>query len=201
MDDQKSAQSNHIAVTEERESKLAKRVMSVMGYLMLLASIGLFAFLAYQYLRIPIVPDRPENGQELIVWILQYFADDILIFLGSVFLSIQGIRLLGAAGKGAVITIPAEDRELLEPLIKSADKDAIAQYVILSSLSGFTGTFQKIGFYGLPLATVTLTLIFSALSFIEPQFLELAKLTLGAFIGSFVQKGTDASKLPSIKWN
>ena len=91
--------------------------------------------------------------------------------------------------------IPQKDRALLEPLIKEANKEAINQYAILSSLSGFTGTFQKIGFSGLPLATVTLTLIFSFLSFFQQEFIELAKLTLGAFIGSFVQKGQDQLKM------
>ena len=182
-------------------SETAKRIMSITGYLMLIVSAGLLVFLAWNHYRVPIITDRPEDGQLLTVWILQNFADDLLIFLGSIFLSVIGIKLLGAAGKGTPTTILPEDRELLEPLIKNANKDAINQYVVLSSLSGFTGTFQKIGFSGLPLATVTLTLVFSMLSFFEPEFLELAKLTLGAFIGSFVQKGTDATKLPSIKWN
>jgi hypothetical protein len=38
------------------------------------------------------------------------------------------------------------------------------------------------------LATIGLTIFFSLLSLKSPQFLDLAKLTLGAFIGSFVQK-------------
>ena len=168
------------------------------GYVMLMSSIGLFGIIAYQSVEFAI-PDRPEEGQELVVWILQHFSDDVLIFFGAIFLSIVGIRLLGAAGKGVPLAIAPEDRELLEPLIKDANKDAIKQYVILSSLSGFTGTFQKIGFSGLPLATVTLTLIFSALTFLKPEFLDLAKLTLGAFIGSFVQKGADAGKFSSMK--
>ncbi|MEM7770807.1 MAG: hypothetical protein AAF327_09875, partial [Cyanobacteria bacterium P01_A01_bin.37] len=74
-------------------------------------------------------------------------------------------------------------------------KEAINQYVILSSLSGFTGTFQKIGFSGLPLATSALTLVFCALSFTNDEFMELAKLTLGAFIGSFVQRNVDTERI------
>lgn len=131
---------------------------------------------------------------------LRFYGDDILIFLAAIFLGLVALRLLFGAGRGVPRVIPLEDRPLLEPLIAAANKDAIAQYVILSSLSGFTGTFQKIGFSGLPLATSALTLIFSALSFLDAEFLELAKLTLGAFIGSFVQKGVDAPKLPPTKW-
>ncbi len=37
-------------------------------------------------------------------------------------------------------------------------------YVRLSSLSGITGFFQKIGVSGLPLATIFLTLIFALLT-------------------------------------
>lgn len=182
---------------DQRDTSLAKRVMSVTGYVMLISSVSLFGFIAYQSTIIG-TPTK-DNEQELFVWVLQNFTDDILIFFGAIFLSIVGIRLLGAAGKGVPTVIPPDDRDLLEPLIKAANAPAINQYVILSSLTGFTGTFQKIGFSGLPLATVSLTLIFSALSFLDGDFLELAKLTLGAFIGSFVQKSTGVGKIASLK--
>ena len=204
QDHEKNAEENDQSrdKKELREFRLAKNIMSITGYIVLLGSIGLLALLAYGYFRYPdLVAPELKKGQEITLWILQHYTDDILIFLGAIFFSLIGIRLLGAAGKGTPTIIPPDDRKLLEPLIEKANRDAINQYVILSSLSGFTGTFQKIGFSGLPLATVTLTLIFSFLSFFEPAFLELTKLTLGAFIGSFVQKGTDAAKLPSIKWS
>ena len=67
----------------------------------------------------------------------------------------------------------------------------IDQYVRLSSLAKFTGTFTQLGLTGLPLATIALTLFFALLSIFKPDFLDLTKLTLGAFIGSFVQ----------LKWN
>lgn len=85
-------------------------------------------------------------------------------------------------------TITPEDRELLEPLIKEANEKAIDQYVRLSSLSGATGTATRLGLTGLPLATIGLTVFFSLGAMINYGFLDLAKLTLGAFIGSFVQK-------------
>jgi len=134
---------------------------------------------------------RPDLESQLFAWFLENYTSHLVMLLGAFFLGFLGIRLLGAAGKGSPEVIPPEDRKLLEPLISAANHDAIREYVILASLAGFTGTFQKVGFSGLPLATVTLTLIFSALSFVEEEFLELAKLTLGAFIGSFVQKGVD----------
>ncbi|MCW8914950.1 MAG: hypothetical protein OQK24_03735 [Magnetovibrio sp.] len=173
----------------------AKRIMSFTGYIMLIGSLGLLVILAYQYLKRDYIKS-PGDGQDAWNWFLQNFTGDILIFLSAVFLSFIGIRLLGAVGKGTVTVIPSDDRELLEPLISEPNEKAIKQYVVLSSLSGFTGTFQKIGFSGLPLAMVTLTLVFSILSFFNWEFMELAKLTLGAFIGSFVQKSAEATKLP-----
>ena len=163
------------------------------GYMMIIGSIGLFGLLAWKFFeeKAPASPFTLESGFELYAYLIQYFGDDALILIAAVFLTIIGTRLIGKSSKGMPTIIPEKDRQLLEPLIKEGKKEAIDQYVRLSSLSGFTGTFQKIGFTGLPLATAILTLIFSALSFQQAQFLELAKLTLGAFIGSFVQKGTD----------
>lgn len=103
-----------------------------------------------------------------------------------------GTRIIISAIRTDVI--PERDRQLLEPLISSANDRAIEQYVRLSSLTGMTGTATKLGLTGLPLLTVALTLIFSALEIYTPQggFLDLAKLTLGAFIGSFVQRTATA---------
>ena len=67
----------------------------------------------------------------------------------------------------------------------------------LSSLRGFTGTFTKLGLSGLPLATIGLTLFFAMLALLpldtesQRSFFDLTKLTLGAFIGSFVQKAVE----------
>jgi hypothetical protein len=56
-------------------------------------------------------------------------------------------------------------------------------------LATFTGSFTQLGLTGLPLATIGLTLFFSFLALVHPDgFLDLTKLTLGAFIGSFVQR-------------
>ena len=90
--------------------------------------------------------------------------------------------------------IPPNDYALLAPLIRDGKSESIDQYVRLSSLSGFTGTFTKLGLTGLPLATIALTLIFAALALLpvdtesQRSFFDLTKLTLGAFIGSFVQR-------------
>jgi hypothetical protein len=100
-----------------------------------------------------------------------------------------GYRLIVAAGATSAPVIPAPDYELLAPLVADGKADSIDQYVRLSSLARFTGTFTQLGLTGLPLATIFLTLFFSVLTLFEStSFLDLTKLTLGAFIGSFVQR-------------
>jgi len=100
-----------------------------------------------------------------------------------------GYRMVVAAGATATVVIPPQDYALLAPLVSDGKSESIDHYVRLSSLAKFTGTFTQLGLTGLPLATIGLTLFFAALALIRPNdFLDLTKLTLGAFIGSFVQR-------------
>jgi hypothetical protein len=99
-----------------------------------------------------------------------------------------GYRMVVAAGATTAVVIPPQDYELLAPLVTDGKSEAIDQYVRLSSLARFTGTFTQLGLTGLPLATIGLTLFFAVVSLFKPDFLDLTKLTLGAFIGSFVQR-------------
>jgi len=169
-----------------------KRFSGFVGY----ALLGLSASFGFGVILMPRAdpPKAPGYGNE-IGWFLHHYSDTFLSIFLVVFFALVGLRLLGAAGTIAPKAIPSEDRALLEPLVREANKEAINQYVILSSLSGLTGTFQKIGFSGLPLATSVLTLLFCALSFANRDFLEFAKLTLGAFIGSFVQGSANSGQL------
>lgn len=174
-----------------KEAFYAEKLLAMSGYAMLMFSAALLFLLAWRYLKYEkevIAPDQTPS----LTWVLHSYGFEILIVSASLMLIVIGFRLLRSAGKGTATVIPPEERQLLNPLIRDAKKDAIEQYVVLSSLSGFTGTFQKLGFTGLPLATAGLTLIFSIFAFKDSAFLELAKLTLGAFIGSFVQKGRES---------
>lgn len=113
----------------------------------------------------------------------------ILLGVVALFASYIGYRLTVAAGATHKPVIPSEDYPLLAPLVRDGKAESIDQYVRLSSLGKFTGTFTQLGLSGLPLATIFLTLFFSALTlFQSTSFLDLTKLTLGAFIGSFVQR-------------
>lgn len=117
-----------------------------------------------------------------------------LLFITTIVSGYIGYKLVVASGANPESPIPPNNYALLAPLIRDGKSDAIDQYVRLSSLRGFTGTFTKLGLTGLPLATIGLTLFFAMLALLpldtesQRSFFDLTKLTLGAFIGSFVQK-------------
>ena len=103
-----------------------------------------------------------------------------------------GYLLLRAAGTASKQVIPPQDYELLSRILVQSKEKGIDHYVRLSSLTGITGLFTKVGLARLPLATIGLTVVFTLLalwsSSLGTQFFDLAKLTLGAFLGSFVQR-------------
>ncbi|MGH9634412.1 MAG: hypothetical protein ACRD72_06205 [Candidatus Angelobacter sp.] len=120
----------------------------------------------------------------------------IMAIIFSLIAALIGYLLLRGAGRFTKEVIPEKDRELLTGLIREEREKGIGLYVTLSSLTGATGVFQKLGLVGLPLTTVGLTVLFTALSLAlsntnkeySEKLLDLAKLTLGAFIGSYVQR-------------
>lgn len=122
--------------------------------------------------------------------LLAAYSDIIAIAVFAAIGAVVGLRFFAKAGRSTNFVIRPEDREALWPLISAPKVEAVDQYIRLASLSGFSGAFTKVGFTGLPLATVTLTLIFILLSLVanNDTLMEFAKLTLGAFIGSFVQR-------------
>jgi hypothetical protein len=120
--------------------------------------------------------------------ILSPFLGPILLFFSAAVCAFVGIRLLKSSGAVSTQVIPPQDYELLSAAIREGNEKAISEYIRLSSLSGTTGAFTKVGLTGLPLATIFLTLLLAVLGIFVPKFLDLAQLTLGAFIGSYVQK-------------
>lgn len=138
--------------------------------------------------------------------ITAFFPELILCGI-AVFTALLGVSLLRAAGVTTIVPGPVispVEWDTLSEEIKQGREESITQYVRLRSLSGFTGVFTKLGLQGLPLATIGLTLFFSLMYLSDKEYLELAKLTLGAFIGSFVQKqvgerqaGAGVVQLPS----
>ncbi|WP_143684612.1 hypothetical protein [Variovorax sp. KK3] len=108
--------------------------------------------------------------------------------------------------------LPDDARRLLGSVIEHS-ADPIGDWTKLVGLTGGTGVFRKLELSGMPLATILMTILFCLLGLAAPVFpdllstagktgprapfdgaatifLDMAKLTLGAFIGSFVTKST-----------
>lgn len=163
---------------------------------------AMFSFGSVVYTKVYQVrnPNTAEIGQQAPTdhdWYL--FAQNesgtlALIVIGVITASVSK-RLLTTARLSDTRTIPLEDFELISQAVKEGRAEPIDQYLRLRALSGAAGTFTKLGITGLPLTTVLLTLIFSVMAFFPGEagksFLDLAKLTLGAFIGSFVQRSVE----------
>ena len=120
--------------------------------------------------------------------IMAVFLAPMLLVLSASVCSYVGIRLLRSAGAAEKSVIPEQDYQVLAQAISSGNEKAVTEYIRLSSLTGTTGTFTKIGLTGLPLATIFLTVLLCTAGIFVPKLLDLAQLTLGAFIGSYVQK-------------
>jgi hypothetical protein len=139
-----------------------------------------------------------QSGGDPEALLFSYFGSQLLVpfllLLASLFGAVIGYALLRTAGTARREVIPRQDYILLSQILLSNNTTAIDDYIRLSSLTGAVGTFIKVGLSGLPLATIAITMAFSLLSLwtsdekLSPQFFDLAKLTLGAFIGSFVQR-------------
>ncbi|MFT6887781.1 MAG: hypothetical protein ACJAWZ_004012 [Paracoccaceae bacterium] len=98
-------------------------------------------------------------------------------------------------------TMLNDDRRILEDLIRANDKEGNDQYIKLSALLGSSGLFHQAGLHrpaagdrGADADIGALPLIRSH-GALEANLLDMAKLTPGAFLESFVQRkiGSDAA--------
>jgi hypothetical protein len=178
-------------------------VMQFGAILFTIAAVVAFTYGIFSLITLDVKDVAKSDGKQAFdVWkdiVAPNFSTFALIFVGIVS-ALLGSRLFSKAGALTNRVVREEEREYLWPLITNANKDAIAEYIRLASLTGFSGSFTKLGFTGLPLVTVALTLILLALTLATPEKLQsamfdLAKLTLGAFLGSFVQRNIEQEKL------
>jgi hypothetical protein len=176
----------------ERRREQIQRVLSMYSGLFLFLFSGLIAWGIYHYISIRVLESKnfSETG---------FSAFEVILLAAALFLVLTcvlyGARMMISEAQEAKLVITPEDRSLLEDLIRDGNEKGIDQYVRLSSLTGTTGTATKLGLSGLPLATVGLTLFFSIVAIFYPEgFMNLAKLTLGAFIGSFVQRNVSGER-------
>lgn len=132
---------------------------------------------------------KPASGIDTTA-LLPLFYVPILLFSVALISSWIGYGLLRRAGSGSKPVINIHDAPVIDTLLLKST-DGISDYIRLSALTGVMGYFIKIGVSGLPLATILLTVFFTILAIREgnnSELLNLARLTLGAFIGSFVQR-------------
>jgi len=131
----------------------------------------------------------------LIVGVLvSYLPLVISIWVGLKFAA-RANALMRAAFYEQTSVVPQKDFDLVQAAIQKGDPGPITEYIRLVSLTGGAGIFQKIGLTGLPLVTLGLVIFFAVgVLFCDSgtetfkAFLDFTKLTLGAFIGSFVQR-------------
>jgi len=186
------------------------------GIAFLTASLVLYVLAGYMLLTLltagmkgPLV-EIPQNlatdgphGEVSDLEMFNYFArvfgfvlPPLIVLITALVCTAVGFLLLRSAGAVTRQVIAPQDLPILAPIIQRGDEQAISQFIRLSSLSGITGTFTKIGLSGLPLATIFLTIFLAVLGVWNSQFFDLAKLTLGAFLGSFVQRQAENAKHP-----
>ena len=172
--------------------------MQLAGFFLILAAAFAFVYGIFYLIRV----EPPERAPaDISFWsvLSPHFHIEMVVVIGLI-CALFGVRLFSKAGSLTSQVIRPEDRAFLVPLISSANKEAIGEYIRLASLSGFSGNFTKLGFTGLPLVTVGLTLILLAMAMVisdeemRKGVFDLAKLMLGAFIGSFVQRNIEQEK-------
>ena len=134
---------------------------------------------------------------QLISHYLKPYLGPLMMFLVAILASALGFAMIQVSGRATRRVINPEDRDVVTKLLLSNPQTGIDNYIRLSSLTGIIGGFTKLGLSGLPLATISLTVIFALMALItlssektSTAMLDLCKLTLGAFIGSYVQKQT-----------
>jgi hypothetical protein len=170
----------------------SERFLAASGVCLVMVAVGSFVAVIFREFRLG-VPFEVH-------WIelLAREASTLVLLLVGVVCALLGLRLLTTTQNALARTIPKEDLSMIEDAVINGKADPIDQYVRLRSLAGWAGTFTKLGITGLPLVTVVLTLIFSFIALLPlkqaDSFLDLAKLTLGAFIGSFVQRNVELRK-------
>ncbi|MEQ8696535.1 MAG: hypothetical protein RLO48_12175 [Bauldia litoralis] len=170
-----------------RKPSMLDRALILSGFIFCAASATAMVYGLYLIVSSP-VGSRPVATN--FPGFLSLYGDLLAVAFFAMVAAFLAFSFFRHAGKSTNFVIRPEDREYLWPLLTKPNSEAVDQYIRLASLSGFSGSFTKVGFTGLPLATVALTLIFVILSLLtdNTDLMELAKLTLGAFIGSFVQR-------------
>jgi hypothetical protein len=188
------------APPDANPNKQTDRILAGCGYLFVGMAVVAFGAIVYMKVTQSFASVPIPKAQSFADFLQTESATIILLIVGYVTAS-MGRRLLSSIRYTDTRTIPVEDLPLIREAVVKGIPEPIDQYLRLRSLSGIAGNFTKLQVTGLPLTTVFLTLVFAGVALIPltdeklpGQFLDLAKLTLGAFIGSFVQGRVEQRK-------
>ena len=164
------------------------------GYLFIILALGALTGMAVSLYRAGL-----GDMREALKWadVLQVFFAPLMLFVIAIFSSLLGFSMLQISGRPSRRVIHPDDYKLLSEMLLKGNHAGIDDWIRLSSLTGIIGGFTKVGMFGLPLATIILTIGFAGLAVVtihwpetSKAMFDLSKLTLGAFIGSFVQRQT-----------
>lgn len=146
-----------------------------------------------------ISPERPRDTDfqifRISIIIFERFFPLLLIAFFALSFTKASIAFVKSSDYSRTGVVPPRDLPMIAEAIKQGKPEAVDQYIRLASLTGSVGLFQKIGLTGLPLTTLVLVIFFAFGVLLSSDnsetfkaFLDFTKLTLGAFIGSFVQR-------------
>ena len=180
-----------------REKITSEGALATAGYLFIILSLVALALISIILYR-----GGLANLDKELSWtyVLQIFFVPIFLFVIATGSALLGLSMLQISGRSSRRVIHPDDYKLVSHMLLSNNHAGIDDWVRLSSLTGIIGAFTKVGLYGLPLATIALTIVFAVLAVCtihwqdtSKAMFDLSKLTLGAFIGSYVQRqATDA---------
>lgn len=178
--------------TSSWKEMTSESTLAVAGYLFIILSL-----VALTLISIILYRGGLANLDKELSWtyVLQVFFVPIFLFVIASGSALLGLSMLQISGRSSRRVIHPDDYKLLSHMLLTANHAGIDDWVRLSSLTGIIGGFTKVGLYGLPLATIALTIAFAALAVCtlhwpetSKAMFDLSKLTLGAFIGSYVQR-------------
>ena len=202
-------------------NNLASQALYVVGVLLVFATFGIIVFVLIEGKMFSVQAFfSTVTGEALLrgdaidgeFVLLDHWVSNLAI--PTIFLALTGVSMIGAylilrvAGSLNKQIIPHQDYEILSQALLHDKDRTIDNYIKLSSLTGLMGRFTQLGLSGLPLATILITVLFALLAIwvfdptLSAGFFDLAKLTLGAFLGSYVQRQVQpqqsSSGIPSV---
>jgi hypothetical protein len=132
------------------------------------------------------------TGQKL----LAAYMNPLALFAAAIFCVTVGYVLLRNS-RIVAGAVPRQDQDFLTNILREHPNDGFEMYIKLRETSGSTAFLNKAHLTGLPMAMIGLTILFALLGLLVPALLDLAKLTLGALIGSYAQRRVEDGNPPA----